>query len=76
MADRWRLADIQRQPQISAVGSKADGRSAAANCRYCRALFFFVCYVRYRPGKVSRREGTHDDFTSTTCCPLRHSRLG
>ena len=37
----WRLADIQRQPQISAVGSKADGRSAAANCATA-ALFSFL----------------------------------
>ena len=26
--------------------------------------------------KISRREETHDDFNSATCCPLRDSCLG
>ena len=37
--------------------------------RYCCALFFYLlCALP----EISRREGTHDDFTSTACCPLRY----
>ena len=71
----WHLADIPRQPQISAVGRKRTG-GAGPPIALLPRLFLLFAMCDTVPEKVSRREGTHDDFTSTTCCPLRHSRLG